>query len=161
VDGKTSSPVPAVQNTGLVLVLTARGPAFGDRFKDRKIDAVLNNINSTPTLLRNVNDDHHHWIEFQPVGGPGGPRDATGASIFLTVGKVTQRGDVLSGGSFASSNDPRVHFGPATATSIDAVIVHWPGGKEEKVIVPAVDRIYTIEQGKGITEQRSNPEVRR
>jgi hypothetical protein len=96
VDGETFSPVPAVQNTGLVLVLPARGAAFGDLFKDGKIDVVLNNINSTPTLLRNVNDDHHHWIEFQLVGGPGGSRDATGASIFLTVGKVTQRGDVLT-----------------------------------------------------------------
>ena len=160
VGGDTFSPVPAVQNTGLAVVLPARGAAFGDLFNDGKIDVVLNNINSTPTLLRNVNDDHHHWIEFRLVGGPGGPRDATGASIFLTVGKVTQRGDVLSGGSFASSNDPRVHFGLATATSLDAVIIHWPGGKVEKVIVPAVDRIYTIEEGKGITGAMSNARVR-
>ena len=158
-DGKTFSPVPAVQNTGLALVLPSRGAAFGDLFNDGKIDVVLNNINSTPTLLRNVSDDHHHWIEFQLIGGQRGPRDATGASIFLTAGKLTQRGDVLSGGSFASSNDPRVHFGLATATSIDAAIVYWPGGKIEKVTVPAVDRIYTIEQGKGITGQRADSQL--
>ena len=111
---------------------------------------MLNNKNATPTLLRNVSDDHHHWIEFQLIGAPGHPRDATGATIFLTTGKMTQRGDVLSGGSFASSNDPRVHFGLGTAEAIDAITIHWPGGGVQKLTVSAVDRIYTVEEGKGI-----------
>ena len=34
-----------------------------------------------------------------------------GAAVYLTAGGLRQRGDVLSGGSFVSSNDPRVHFG--------------------------------------------------
>lgn len=161
VDGEKFLAVPAVENTGLAVPLTARGAAFGDLFNDGKIDVVLNNLNSTPTLLRNVNNDNHHWIEFKLVGGSGHPRDATGATIFLTVGKVTQRGDVLSGGSFASSNDPRIHFGLATATSVDAVTIHWPGGKVETVKVPAVDKIYTVEEGKGITDEFRNIEVRR
>src|SRR6185437_5455149 len=94
--------VPAVQGTGLAIVVPARGAAFGDLFNDGKIDIVLNNLDSTPTLLRNVNPDQHHWIEFRFIGGAGKPRDAVGAAIFVTTGKVTQRGDVLSGGSFAS-----------------------------------------------------------
>jgi len=135
-------------------VLPARGAAFGDLFNDGKIDVVMNNLDAPPTLLRNVNRDQHHWIEFQLIGGAGKPRDAVGAVIFVTIGKTTQRGDVLSGGSFASSNDPRVHFGLGDATSIDSVEVHWPGGgPAEKIVVPGVDRILTIEQGHGITHE--------
>jgi hypothetical protein len=101
-----------------------------------------------------VSHDQHHWIEFQLIGAAGKPRDAVGASIFVTTGKTTQRGDVLSGGSFASSNDPRVHFGLGNGTSIDSVEVHWPGGGPiEKIIVPGVDRILTIEQGHGVTRE--------
>jgi enediyne biosynthesis protein E4 len=146
--------VPAVQGTGLAIVVPARGAAFGDLFNDGKIDIVLNNLDSTPTLLRNVNPDQHHWIEFRLIGGAGKPRDAVGAAIFVTTGKVTQRGDVLSGGSFASSNDPRVHFGLGDAASIDSVEIRWPGGgPAEKVAIPGVDRILTIEQGRGITNE--------
>jgi hypothetical protein len=146
--------VPAVKGTGLSVEVSARGAAFGDLFNDGKIDVVLNNLDSSPTLLRNVNPGQHHWIEFRLVGGPGKPRDATGATVFVTAGKVTQRGDVLSGGSFASSNDPRVHFGLGDANAIDSVEIRWPGGgPREKVTVPGVDRILTIEQGRGITAE--------
>jgi len=62
---------------------------------------------------------------------------------------MKQRGDVLSGGSFASSNDPRVHFGLGDAVTVDALEIHWPSGAQERVSAPAVDRIYTIEEGKG------------
>ena len=114
----------------------------------------MNNNNAAPTLLGNVLDTRNHWVEFLLIGAPGHLRDATGASVFLTTGKVTQRADVLSGGSFASSNDPRLHFGLAAATAIDSLVVHWPGGKVEKFAVPMVDRIFTIEEEKGKTPNR-------
>jgi hypothetical protein len=143
--------VPAVKGTGLAAVVPARGAAYGDLFNDGKIDVVLNNLDGSPTLLRNVSADRHHWVAFRLVGAAKGPRDATGAVVWVTTGKLRQRGDVLSGGSFASSSDPRVHFGLGDAVAIDAVEIRWPGGASEKVMVPAVDRIYTIEQGRGIT----------
>ena len=112
----------------------------------------MNNRDASPPLLRNVNADQHHWIEFRLKGGPGKPRDAIGASVYVRTGKITQRGDVLSGGSFASSNDPRVHFGLGDASAIDSVEIHWPGGGPvEKIKVLGVDRILTVEQGRGIT----------
>ncbi len=152
--GGTFTLVPAVKGTGLAVAIPARGAAFGDLFNDGKIDVVLNNLDSSPTLLRNANPDQHHWIEFGLIGGAGKPRDAVGATVFVTAGKIRQRGDVLSGGSFASSNDPRVHFGLGDATSIDSVEVRWPGGgPAEKVAVPGVDRILTVEQGRGVTAE--------
>jgi enediyne biosynthesis protein E4 len=142
--------VPPVKGTGLADVVPARGAAIGDLFNDGKLDVVINNLDTTPTLLRNVNDDHHHWVEFKLIGGAKSPRDAVGAAVFLSAGKMKQRGDVLSGGSFASSSDQRVHFGLGEATTIEALEIHWPSGTKEKLSVAAVDRIHTIEEGKGI-----------
>jgi hypothetical protein len=150
ISGKKFELVPAVKGTGLAIVIPARGAAFGDLFNDGKIDVVLNNLDAPPTLLRNVNDDRHHWIELRLLGGPKSPRDAVGATVYLTSGHQTQRGDVLSGGSFASSSDPRIHFGLGDATTVDAIEIRWPSGSREKVPVTAVDRIYTVEEGKGI-----------
>jgi hypothetical protein len=62
---------------------------------------------------------------------------------------MRQRGDVFSGGSFASTHDPRVHFGLGDATKIDSVEVHWPSGAKEKFTIPKVDQIVTLTEGKG------------
>jgi len=64
---------------------------------------------------------------------------------------MRQRGDVLSGGSYLSSNDQRVHFGLGDATLVDAVEIHWPSGTVEKLKLPSVDRIFTVQEGLGIT----------
>jgi len=142
--------VPAVEGSGLAAVSVGRGAAFGDLFNDGKIDVVINNLDGPPLLLRNVNADHNHWVELQLAGGAKSPRDAVGATVYLTAGGIRQRGDVLSGGSYLSSNDMRVHFGLGQATRIDSVEIRWPSGAKETLKLPAVDRIYTISEGTGI-----------
>jgi hypothetical protein len=142
--------VPAVEGSGLAEVSVGRGAAFGDLFNDGKIDVVINNMDGVPVLLRNLNPDHHHWVELKLIGGPKAPRDAVGATVYLTAGGMRQRGDVLSGGSYLSSNDMRVHFGLGDANLVDAVEIHWPSGAVEKLRLSTVDRIFTVEEGKGI-----------
>ncbi len=145
--------VPAVEGSGLAVTAVGRGAAFGDLFNDGKIDVVINNLDGPPLLLRNVNMDHHHWIALQLVGGQKSPRDAVGATVYVTANGMRQRGDVMSGGGYLSSNDMRVHFGLGNATKVDAVEIHWPSGAVETVKPAAVDRIYTVEEGKGVTGQ--------
>jgi len=149
--GKRFTLVPAVENTGLAIVAASRGAAFGDLFNNGKIDVVINPLSGHAILLRNVDPDHNHWVELKLIGGPRGPRDAVGATVYLTAGGIRQRGDVLSGGSYMSSNDQRVHFGLGSATTVDKLVIRWPGGDVESVHLPAVDRIFTITQDKGIT----------
>jgi hypothetical protein len=146
---------PPVKGTGLAVVTPGRGAAFGDLFNDGKIDVIINPIDGPPTLLRNVNPDHHHWVELKLVGDTsklrGGPRDAVGATVYLTANGMRQREDVLSGGSFISSNDQRPHFGLGDSTDPGTAEIHWPSGLKETIQLPAVDRIYTIGEGRGIT----------
>ena len=143
--------VPAVEGTGLAVVSVGRGAAFGDIFNDGKIDVVINNMDGVPVLLRNVNPDHHKWVELKLVGGPKSPRDAVGATVYLQAGEIRQRGDVLSGGSYLSNNDLRVHFGLGDGTDAGTAEIHWPSGAKETIKLPAVDRIYTVTEGSGIT----------
>jgi len=95
--------------------------AVGDLFNDGKLDAVINVEDGHPVLLRNVNPDHNHWLELKLVGSckthvpPCGPVDAIGTTVYVTANGMKQRGDVLSGGSYLSSNDPRPHFGLGAA----------------------------------------------
>jgi len=143
--------MPAVEGTGLAVVTVGRGAAFGDIFNDGKIDVIINSMDGLPILLRNVNPDHHHWVELKLVGGPKSPRDAVGATVYLTANGMRQRSDVLSGGSYLSSNDFRVHFGLGDAIDAGTAEIHWSSGKKETLHLPAVDRIYTVTEGQGIT----------
>ena len=145
--------VPPVEGTGLAQVGVGRGAAFGDIFNDGKIDVVINNLDGVPFLLRNRNPDRHHWVELRLVGGPRSPRDAVGATIYLTAAGLRQRRDVMSGGSYLSSNDTRVHFGLNDAESIERLEVHWPSGAIERITPPGVDHIYTVAEGKGVVAQ--------
>ena len=143
--------VPPVKGSGLAVVIPARGAAFGDLFNDGKIDVIINPIDVPPTLLRNVNPDHRHWVEMKLVGGPKSPRDATCATVFLKANGMRMRQDVLASGSYISANDRRPHFGLGNATDAGVAEIHWPSGSTDMVKLPAVDRIYTITEGQGIT----------
>jgi len=142
--------VPAVEGTGLARVVSGRGLAAGDLFNDGKIDVVINAMDGRPLLLRNV-FAKNHWLGLKLVGGPKSPRDAVGAAVYVTEGGTKQRQDVASGGSYASTSDPRLHFGLGDAQSVSDIEVHWPSGKLEHFSVPGVDRIVTITEGTGVS----------
>jgi enediyne biosynthesis protein E4 len=142
--------VPAVEGTGLAVVIPGRGAAFGDLFNNGKMDVVINCMDHVPVLLENVNPDRHHWVGLKLIGGPKSPRDAVGAVVYLTAGGVRQRADVLSGGSYESSNDQRLHFGIGDSTTVDKVEIHWPNGLVEPILLPGVDRYFAVEEGKGL-----------
>jgi hypothetical protein len=143
--------IKPVKDTGLAAVVSGRGAALGDLFNDGKIDAVINPVDGPPVLLRNVNPDKHHWVEMKLVGNGKSPRDATCATVYLKANGMRMRQDVLSSGSYISAHDQRPHFGLGDATDAGTAEIHWPSGKVENVKLPAADRIYTIEEGKGIT----------
>ena len=143
--------VPPLTGTGLADVIPARGAAFGDLFNDGKVDIIINPIDGPPVLLRNVNPDHHNWVELNLVGGPKSPRDATCATVYLKADNMRMRQDVLASGGYISANDRRLHFGLGDATDAGNAEIHWPSGAKEFVKLPGVNRIYTITEGKGIT----------
>ena len=149
--------VPPVRGSGLATLTSGRGAAFGDLFNNGKIDVVINPIDGPPVLLKNVNPDRHHWVELKLVGGVDpatgkkSPRDAIGATVYLNANGIRQREDVMSGGSYISSNDQRPHFGLGNSTDAGTAEIHWPSGAKETVKLPAADRIFTITEGKGIT----------
>jgi hypothetical protein len=149
IGGKKFDAVPAVEGTGLADVIAGRGLAAGDLFNDGKIDVVINVMDGHPVLLRDVSSDTNHWLELKLTGGAKSPRDAVGAIVYVTANGMKHREDVLSGGSYASTSDPRLHFGLGTATKVDDIEVHWPSGKVEHFSVTAIDKIIAISEGSG------------
>lgn len=144
--------IGAAPGSGLALALKARGLAVGDLDGDGRLDVVINNMDSKPTVLGNVTSPVGHWLSIRLVGDTSKKtsRNAIGARVYLTTGKTQQRRDVLSGASYASQNDLAVHFGLGSATSVEKLEIKWPDGSVQTVRVPGVDRKITIVQNKGI-----------
>lgn len=49
---------------------------FGDPFSIGKVDAIVSLIDGPPALPKNLNPEHHHWVELKLVGGAKCPRNA-------------------------------------------------------------------------------------
>lgn len=147
--------VGAAPGSGLAVSITGRGLAIGDLDGDGRLDAVVNNLDSSPTLLRNVTKATGHWLALRLVGDvvKKSPRDAIGAIAYLTTGRLRQRLDVVSGGGYCSQNDLRLHFGLGASDKIDKLEIKWPDGTLEEVKVPGVDRVLTIVEGKGVASK--------
>jgi hypothetical protein len=146
--------VGAAPGSGLAYPWCGRGLAVGDLDGDGRLDVVINNADSRPSLLRNVATPVGHWLALHLVGDVSkkSPRDAIGASVYVTTGKVRQRQDVISGGSYSSQNDTTLHFGLGIATNVDKVEIRWPDGSKETIQVPSVDRKFTVVESKGVSK---------
>ena len=123
-----------------------RGVAFGDLFNDGRIDMVVSVLNGPAELFHNVSQTGNHWVLLKLTGTKSN-RMAIGAQIKLTAadGSV-QWNEVTTAVGYASSSDPRVHFGLGKNKRIREIEIRWPSGIRQVLADQDVDRILAIEE---------------
>jgi hypothetical protein len=146
----TFEEVAANSGDALLTPRVSRGVALGDIDNDGYIDVVVNNLDGKPTILHNDGGSGNNWITIKMVGH-GMNRDAIGARVKVVSGDLVQWDEVHAGGSYLSSNDPRLHYGLGKRSKIDVIEVHWPDGKVEAIQNVPANRFVTIEEQKGLT----------
>jgi hypothetical protein len=128
---------------------SSRGTAFGDFDNDGDIDVVVVNMNETPSLLRNDCHGGNNWIKVKCIGTKSN-RSAIGTRIRVVTGKHSQINEVLSGSSYISQNDLRLHFGLGQARQADLIEVRWPLGLVESFKNVDANQLIVLQEGKGI-----------
>lgn len=143
--------VGAAPASGLATAWSSRGLAIGDLDGDGRLDVVINNMDSRPSILRNIASPAGHWLNLRLVGDveKKTAKDAIGSIAYLTTGKTRQRLDVVSGAVYCSQNDPTLHFGLGAATKVDKLEIQWTNGAVETFDVTTIDKTVTLIQGKG------------
>ncbi len=129
-----------------------RGLVAGDLNNDGGVDLVISNVDSRARVFRNVAQNRGNWISVRVIDPELGGRDAYGAIVTVSAGEKSWTQWCNPGSSFASSNDPRAHFGLGKNTVIDAIDVVWPNGAAETFVGGPVGRLIVLRKGDGQTK---------
>lgn len=124
--------------------LTTRAAAFGDVNGDGAPDVLLVNRDGPAQLLINQAAAGAHWLLLDVRDERGAP--ALGAQVFLTLGQRTLRRDVLAGYSYQASNDPRVHLGLGSSTTLPKIEVLWTDGSRQNFGTLELDRVHVLQR---------------
>ena len=148
--GKKFDVVPPVEGTGLADVIPGARRGVWRPVQRRQNRCRDQLHRSHAGAAAQCQCRYNHWVGIKLIGGPKSPRDAIGATVFLTAGGMRQRGDVMSGGSYESSNDQRLHFGLGSAAR--STKSRFAGQAElwSRSACRAWTAILLIEEGKGI-----------
>jgi hypothetical protein len=125
--------------------MVGRGAAYADIDNDGDLDALLFQVGGPPRLLRNDQDQNHHWLRIRLVGTQCNV-DAIGAWIEVTCGETTYRRQVTPSRSYLSQCELPVTFGLGSHDAIDRIVVHWPDQTTQELTQVAVDQQLEITQ---------------
>jgi len=114
------------------------------------------NTGEPPNLLLNQGGNKNHRVLFK-LSGTKSNKMAIGSRVTVKAGKLVQLNEVRAGGSYLSSNDPRLHFGLGAEAKMDEVEIKWPSGKVDVLRDVPADFIYTIVEGEGIQKKTALP----
>ncbi len=123
---------------GAVGAIHGRGSAAVDYDNDGDIDVAINAVAGRLILLENRGVSGN-WLELD-LG-----RSLPGAVVTVTLpdGRRLVR-HVLAGSSYLSSEDPRVHFGLADATTVPEIVVTWAGGEQTRLTNVEANQLLSV-----------------
>jgi hypothetical protein len=130
-----------------------RGVVCGDLFNDGRMEIVVETLKGEPVILQPQGGPRNHWISFQ-LEGTRSNRLALNARVRATAGDLVQTGELVSGGSYLSQHDLRIHFGLGTHERVDKAEITWPNGQVETLTNLAADRFYKVKEGQGVVSSQ-------
>jgi Na+-translocating ferredoxin:NAD+ oxidoreductase RnfD subunit len=120
------------------LRVDGRGLAAADYDNDGRVDIAVGTVGGKLLLLHNTSPAGH-WLEVAVAPfSPGAVVSIIGADGTRQV-RVVQ-----AGSSYLSSEDPRIHFGLGTGTSVRKLTVRFPDGSVKTLANVQADRLVTV-----------------
>jgi enediyne biosynthesis protein E4 len=134
---------------GILEKKASRGLAFEDLDRDGSLEAVVVNLNDSPSLLKNQAKGKGNWVILQ-LEGSRSNRSAIGARVQLTTEGRLQTDEVRSASSYYSSNGLRLHFGLGRTAEIEKMEIFWPSRTRQVFENVRGNRVISVHETQGI-----------
>ena len=133
---------------GLQRIAAHRGAAVADLDNDGRLDLVVTALGERPSLLYNRTPPGGHWLVVR-LRGRASNRLGLGARLSVEISGRRQWNHATTSVGFASSSDPRVHFGLGQSRSVQRLEVRWPSGRRQTVEDVASDQVLELSEPEG------------
>jgi len=122
------------------------GVAYGDLDNDGDLDLVVNNTNEPAFIYKNKSREinHNNYIAVNLKGNDNNSF-AIGSKIKVYQGTEVFTKEIIPSRGFQSSMDYKAVIGLGTK-AVDSMIIIWPNRTFVKMIKPAINQLYQIQQ---------------
>ncbi len=136
---------PANQDWGLHYEGFSNGAAYADLDNDGDLEIIINNIDSTAAIFKNlsVEQSRGNFLQVQLNGPPKNPT-GFGTKIRLEYQGQQQYLEQNTIRGYESSVDQKLHFGLGKVTQVEKMVVTWPDGKEQVLTNIAANQLLTV-----------------
>ena len=135
---------------GLGQKVHTRGATYADLDADGDLDLVVNNINQSPYIYKNlaVEQGGANFLKLI-LSAKGKNTFGIGTMINLYYGGQQQTTQISNQRGFQSCPEPVAHFGLGNVSTIDTLVVLWPGGQREAWFDILSNQTLKLKQGEG------------
>ena len=129
--------------------LVSGATAYADLDRDGDLDLVINNLNSTASVLENTTDEVSNFLNIR-FDYTQRNRFGIGTKVYAYESGEMNYKELYTVRGFQASSEPMLHFGFPGSESIDSLVIVWPDNTSEILTDVKTNQHLTLSPDKNL-----------